>query len=233
MVDHSHNWYDEATTRKKFNDSPDNVDVIQENVKEAHLTEACPLKKEDKAVEQSKYTRSLEETIIKFCEESIKKQATEDEWIKKFIKNTKSNIKVIKTTTKNLEEQAYQLAQTVLTNIGEKFKARTTMGKENMKESIPRDLPPTSFLGHLKEQIGSHYRTRKTVCMIENPKEVQEDEGDMDIIVEDVERLRQILIPTIHTLPNLEPVVQPYMSLGPVHDKEKIIKEEKMIMISL
>nr|GEW98061.1 hypothetical protein [Tanacetum cinerariifolium] len=68
--------------------------------------------------------------------------------------------------------------------------------------------------------------------MIENPREVhklkdQEDEGDMDvgweIIVKDVERLQKLLTPTIHTLPNPEPVLQPYMSLGPVHDKEKIV----------
>ncbi|GKD69874.1 hypothetical protein Tco_1323964 [Tanacetum coccineum] len=223
---------------KKINDSPDNVDAIQESVKEAHLTEECSLKKEKKAVEQSKYMRYLEETIIKFCEESIKKKAAEDEWIKKFIKNTELNIGAIKTMTKNLEEKAYQLTQTVLTNIGEKFKVRTTIGKENMKESVPRDLPPTPFLGHLKEQIGSPYRTRETICMIENPGEVhklkaQEDEGDMDvgwdITVEDVERLRKLLTPTIHTLPNLEHVVQPYMLLGPVHDKEKIVREYEQV----
>ncbi|GJU90535.1 hypothetical protein Tco_1302958, partial [Tanacetum coccineum] len=94
----------------------------------------------------------------------------------------------------------------------ENFKARTTMGKENIKESVPRDLPPTPFLGHSKEQIGSPYRTRKTVCIIENHGEVyklkaQEDEGDMnvgwDIIVKDVERLRL------------------------VHDKEKIVRKEE------
>ncbi|GJT21600.1 hypothetical protein Tco_0891537 [Tanacetum coccineum] len=59
----------------------------------------------------------------------------------------------------------------------------------------------------------------------------KEDEGDMDvgwdITVKDVERLRKFLTPTIHTLPNLKPVVQPYMPLGPVHDKEKIVKEEE------
>ncbi|GJS26816.1 hypothetical protein Tco_0487436 [Tanacetum coccineum] len=235
-ADHSHNLYDEKTT-KKINDGLNNIDVIQESVNEAYLTNDCPFKKEDNAVEQSKYMRSLEETIIKFYEELIKKQAAEDEWIKKFIKNTESNIWALKTTTKNLEEKAYQLTQTILTNTGEKFKARTTMGKENMKDLVSRDLPPMPFLGHLKEQIVSPYRTCETVCMIENPREVhklkaREDEGDMDvswgITVEDVERLRQFLTPTIHTLPNLEPGVQPYMSLGPVHDKETIIREEEL-----
>ncbi|GKE16773.1 hypothetical protein Tco_1424350 [Tanacetum coccineum] len=61
------------------------------------------------------------------------------------------------------------------------------IGKENMKELVPRELPPTPFLGHLKRQI-----------------------GDMDvgweITVEDVERLSKFLTPTIHTLPNHEPV---------------------------
>ncbi|GJW72627.1 zf-CCHC domain-containing protein [Tanacetum coccineum] len=195
----------------------------------------------DEAVEQSKYMRSLEETIIKLCEESIKKHDADDEWIRKSIENTKSNIRVLKTTTKNLQEKAYQLTQTVLIDTGEKVKARTTMGKESEKGPVPHNLPVVQtyassipFLGHLKEQIVSPYKTHKTVCMIENPGEVhklkaQEDEGDMyvgwDIIVEDIERLRKFIIPTIHTLPNLEPVVKPYMSLGPFHDKEKIIRE--------
>ncbi|GKB44907.1 hypothetical protein Tco_0889849 [Tanacetum coccineum] len=54
---------------------------FQQDFKEAHHTKECPLKKEDKAVKQSKYMRSLEETIIKFYDESIEKQAVDDEWI--------------------------------------------------------------------------------------------------------------------------------------------------------
>ncbi|GJX81172.1 hypothetical protein Tco_0329321, partial [Tanacetum coccineum] len=236
MADHSHNWYDETTTKEKINDNPNNIDAIQESFKEVHPTKECPLKKEDKAVEQSKYMRSLAETIIKLCKESIKKQAAEDEWIRKFIENTKSNIRALKTTTKILEGKAYMLTQTVLTNTGEKFKARTTMGKENMKEPVLRDLPPMTFLEHLKEQMGSPCQNCETFCMIGNPKKVhkmkaQEDEGDKDaswgITTNDVERLVKHLTHTIHTLPNLKSVVQPYMPLGPVHDKEKIIREEE------
>nr|GEX94304.1 hypothetical protein [Tanacetum cinerariifolium] len=113
---------------------------------------------------------------------------------------------------------------------------QTTKGNGDMKESVPRDLLPTPFLGHLKEQMGSPYRTRETVCMIENLREVhkmkaQEDEGDMDVVwditIKDVERLRQFLTPTTYTLPNLEPEMQPYMPLGPVYDREKIVKEEE------
>ncbi|GJU47158.1 retrovirus-related pol polyprotein from transposon TNT 1-94 [Tanacetum coccineum] len=120
--------------------------------------------------------------------------------------------------------------------VGEKVKAITTMGKENMKESVPRNLPPTLFLGHLKEQMGSPYRTRETVHMIENPEEIhnekaQEYEGDMDvgwdITSKDVERRRQFLTPTIHTLPNLELVVPPCIPLGLVHNKDKIVREKE------
>ncbi|GJY72001.1 hypothetical protein Tco_0475704 [Tanacetum coccineum] len=115
-------------------------------------------------------------------------------------------------------------------------KAITTMDKENMKEPVPSDLPPTPFLGHLKEQMGSPYSTRETIHMIRNPEEIHNakahrEEGDMDvgwdISSKDVERLRQFLTPTIHTLPNLEPVVQPYIPLGPVHDKDKIVREKE------
>ncbi|GJT22808.1 hypothetical protein Tco_0892745 [Tanacetum coccineum] len=110
------------------------------------------------------------------------------------------------------------------------------MGKENMKEPVPRNLSPTPFLGHLKEQMGSPYRTRENVRIIGNPEEIHnakahEDEGDIDvgwdITSKDVERLRQFLTPTIHTLPNLELVVQPYIPLGPVHDKDKIVREKE------
>ncbi|GJR93049.1 hypothetical protein Tco_0265223 [Tanacetum coccineum] len=114
---------------------------------------------------------------------------------------------------------------------GEKVKAITTMGKENMKEPVPRDLSPTPFLGHLKEQMGSPYKTRKIVRMIGNLEKLhiakaQEDKGDMDIgwdiTSKDIERLRQFLTPTVQTLPNLELVV-----LGLVHDKDKIVRGKK------
>ncbi|GJX40559.1 hypothetical protein Tco_0255549 [Tanacetum coccineum] len=84
--------------------------------------------------------------------------------------------------------------------------------------------------------MGGPYRTRETVRMNGNPKEIHNakargDEGGThvgwDITNKDVERLRQFLTPTIHTLPNLKPVVQPYIPLGPVHDKDKIIREEE------
>ncbi|GKF19241.1 hypothetical protein Tco_0067879, partial [Tanacetum coccineum] len=86
------------------------------------------------------------------------------------------------------------------------------------------------------EQMGSPYRTCETVRMIGNHKEIHnarahEDERDMDvgwdITRKDVERLRQFLTPTLHTLPNLEQVVQPYIPLGPVHDKDKIVREKE------
>ncbi|GJW28342.1 reverse transcriptase domain-containing protein [Tanacetum coccineum] len=236
MADHSHDWYDEPTTRERINDVLDNVDAIHESFEGEHLTKEYPLKKEDETFKHSRYMESLEETIIKFCEDTIKKQTADDEKMRKILENTESNIRALKTRTKNLQEKAYQLTHKVLTNTGEKVKAITTMGKENMKEPVPRDLPPTPFLGHLKEQMGSPYRTRETVRMNGNPEEIhnakaQDDEGDMDvgwdITNKDVERLRQFLTPTIHTLPNLEPVVQPYIPLGPVHDMDKVVKEKE------
>ncbi|GKE59957.1 hypothetical protein Tco_1510324, partial [Tanacetum coccineum] len=189
----------------------------------AHLTMECPLEKEDKEVKQNKYMRSLKKTIIKFCEDSITKQAADNEWIRKFIKNTDSNIRALKITLKNLKEKAYQLTQTVLTNTSEKVKEKMTMGKENVKEPVPRDLPA--------QFLGIPYRTRETICAIGIPEELEEDEGDMndgcDITVKDVERLRKILTPSIHVLPNLKPIVQPYMPLGLVCNKAKIVREEE------
>nr|GEV97374.1 hypothetical protein [Tanacetum cinerariifolium] len=64
MKDHSHNWYDVAITKERIKDFSDNIDtkklienihVIQVSCKICemeHLSKECPLKKEDKAVEQ-------------------------------------------------------------------------------------------------------------------------------------------------------------------------------------
>ncbi|GJS42361.1 ribonuclease H-like domain-containing protein [Tanacetum coccineum] len=154
MAEHSHNWYDETTTRERIND--------------------------DEAIKHGKYMQSLEDTIIKFCEDTIKKQTVDDERMRKILENTESNITALKTGTKNLQEKAYQLTYKVLTNTCEKVKAITTMGKENMKEPVPRNLPPTPFLGHLKEQMGSPYRTRETVCKIENLKKIHNEKAQED-----------------------------------------------------
>ncbi|GKE09113.1 hypothetical protein Tco_1412664, partial [Tanacetum coccineum] len=49
-----------------------------------------------------------------------------------------------------------------------------------------------------------------------------------DIMVKDVERIRQMLTLTIYTLPNLELVVQPYMPLSLFCDKANVAKEEEL-----
>nr|GEZ67296.1 hypothetical protein [Tanacetum cinerariifolium] len=94
------------------------------------------------------------------------------------------------------------------------------LGEKDMKEPVPRDLPvvqpyvpPTLFLGHLKKQKDNSDKTQETIGTLKkiHKKKAQEDEGDIDdgwdITIKDVERIRKILIPTIYTLPNLEPVV--------------------------
>ncbi|GJW77391.1 hypothetical protein Tco_0139073 [Tanacetum coccineum] len=66
----------------KINDSPDNVDAIQESVNEAHLTEECPLKKEDKAVELNSPYRTRETVcMIENPREVHKLKAQEDEGV--------------------------------------------------------------------------------------------------------------------------------------------------------
>ncbi|GKE66320.1 hypothetical protein Tco_1520481 [Tanacetum coccineum] len=102
MEDHSHNWYDETTTMERINDDLDNADAIHESFKGKHLTKECPLKKENEAIKHSRYMEPLEETIIKFCEDTIKKQTLDDEKMRKILENTKSNIRALKTRTKNL-----------------------------------------------------------------------------------------------------------------------------------
>ncbi|GKD56581.1 hypothetical protein Tco_1289968, partial [Tanacetum coccineum] len=72
MANHSHKWYDEPTTKERINDVLDNVDAIHESFKGEHLTKEYPLKKEDETFKHSRYMESLEETIIKFCKDTIK-----------------------------------------------------------------------------------------------------------------------------------------------------------------
>nr|GEY66651.1 hypothetical protein [Tanacetum cinerariifolium] len=243
MADHSRNLYNEATTKERIEGSSDDVDIKQldENIhvfqvssktcEGMHLTEECTLRKEDKAVEQNKYMRSLEDAKTQFKNISQMMNG-----LRNSSKTRNLNIRALKTTTNNLQKRTYQLAQTVLTNTGEKVKARTTMGKENVKEPVFRDLqvvqtyvPPTKFLS-------TSSRTHETVCMMGIPEEInkmeaQEDEGNTDdgwdITVKNVDRFRQILTPTIHTLPNLKPMVQSYVTRGPVHDKEKVVREKE------
>ncbi|GJT49597.1 hypothetical protein Tco_0975754 [Tanacetum coccineum] len=97
------------------------------------------------------------------------------------------------------------------------------MGKEYVKDPVPRNLPA--------QFLGNPYRTRETIYAIGIPEEIKEDEGGTNdgcgITVEDVERLRKILTPPIHVLPNLKPIVQPYTPLGLVYHKEKVVKEEE------
>ncbi|GKC81566.1 hypothetical protein Tco_1137283 [Tanacetum coccineum] len=87
------------------------------------------------------------------------------------------------------------------------------MGKNDMKEPVPRDLPVD-------------YPYVQPMPIPERLKGQKINNG-CNITVEDVESLRQILTPTIHTLPNLEPVVQLYMPLSPFHDKASVTRGEE------
>ncbi|GJX39687.1 calmodulin-interacting protein 111 isoform X1 [Tanacetum coccineum] len=106
-------------------------------------------------------------------------------------------------------------------------KERMTMGKENVKEPVPRDLPVVQTYVPPTKFLGSPSRTHQTICMMGITEEIHkmealEDEGNTDD-----GWFRKILTPTIHTLPNLEPMVQSYVTRGPVHDKGKVVREKE------
>ncbi|GJV15281.1 F-box domain containing protein [Tanacetum coccineum] len=135
------------------------IQVSYEICKGAHLTQECPVRKEDKTFKHIKYIGLLEETINKYCEESIKRQAANDERIRKFIKKYRLELK--------------------------------------------------------------------------GTRRYNKEPAGWNITIKDVEKRRQILIPTIHTLPNLELVVQPYMPLSPFPDEAKVLREEEHDYIPL
>nr|GEX27903.1 hypothetical protein [Tanacetum cinerariifolium] len=72
---------------------------------------------------------------------NFKQEVADDDWINKFTKNMNSNIRALKTTTKNLQIKVDQLTQIVLTNASERIKAKIKMGKNDMKEPVLFDLP--------------------------------------------------------------------------------------------
>ncbi|GJV58644.1 lon protease 2, peroxisomal [Tanacetum coccineum] len=188
MADYSQNWYNEATTwqgssnnlndivliTKRVDNLGCNMQKLQENIhviqvgckicKEEHLTKERPLKEDGKVGEQVKYIGFLKETINKFIEESIKKQAAFDEWIRKFRDDTDLSLRMLDAATKNLHGKAEQLTQEILINsMVDNANSKMRNDIEVKKEPDPFDLPnvnpyvePTvphvPFLGHLKEQ---------------------------------------------------------------------------------
>ncbi|GJX26441.1 hypothetical protein Tco_0232737, partial [Tanacetum coccineum] len=75
MADHSHNWYDGASTRQGSNDSSDDIDMqkLNENIHViqvsckicdgTRLTQECLIRNESKTVNQVNYIGFLEETV--------------------------------------------------------------------------------------------------------------------------------------------------------------------------
>ncbi|GJT97537.1 hypothetical protein Tco_1093055 [Tanacetum coccineum] len=132
------------------------------------------------------------------------------------IKKLKENIQAIQLSCK-IYEGAYLTKECSLkkedkaVELTERVKAKMKKGKEDMMEPIPHDLPvihpyvsPTPF-----------------------PRRLKDMEDGWDIMVKDVERLKPILTSVVHTLPNLEPVMQPYMPLNSAHDETKVVREEE------
>nr|GEX23396.1 hypothetical protein [Tanacetum cinerariifolium] len=135
-------------------------------------------------------------------------------------------------------EKADQLTKTVLTDTSERVKVKMKIGKNDIKGPVPHDLPiehpyvqPMPFPGNLMGQKGNLYKIHEAVYMIGIPakthKENNRIDNGCDIMVKDVKRLRQMITPTIHTVPNLEPVVQMYMPLSPFRDKVNVVREEE------
>ncbi|GJZ50701.1 calmodulin-interacting protein 111 isoform X1 [Tanacetum coccineum] len=127
--------------------------------------------------------------------------------------------------------QALKSIQIMAEHLHDWYDETTTKERINDRSDNIDAIQASSKEAHLtkecplkKDKEVEQSKTHEIVCMIGNPEEIhnmkaQEDEGDMDvgwdIIVKDVERLRQFLTPTIHT------------PQGPVHDKEKIVMEDE------
>ncbi|GJR11000.1 hypothetical protein Tco_0793652 [Tanacetum coccineum] len=110
--------------------------------KEEHLTKVRSLKDDDKVGEQVKCIGFLEETINRFMEESIKKQSSLDEQIRKFREDLDMNLRMIDDATKNLQGKSEKLTQEILTSsIVDEVKTKLRNVMKVKKEPIPFDLP--------------------------------------------------------------------------------------------
>ncbi|GJZ71662.1 putative ribonuclease H-like domain-containing protein [Tanacetum coccineum] len=114
MAGHSHKWHDGSTSRCKTRGG-------------AHLDKECLLREEVKSVEEVKSTRilhtcryhppfgekkpSLEELMNKHLDESTRKRAKMEEWMKKLHESTKVNTRNQNASLRNLETKIEQLAK--------------------------------------------------------------------------------------------------------------------------
>ncbi|GJT59625.1 reverse transcriptase domain-containing protein [Tanacetum coccineum] len=89
MADHSQKWHDSSSSWNI--DSSSNTGGIAAIVR-AHLDKECPLNEEVKSVEEVK--PSLEELMSKHLEESIRRRAEMEEWVKKLQENAKTATEV-------------------------------------------------------------------------------------------------------------------------------------------
>ncbi|GJR07310.1 reverse transcriptase domain-containing protein [Tanacetum coccineum] len=78
MAEHSHDWYDETTTRERINDRSDNINDIQASSKDANLTKECPLKKDKEAKHSNPYRTREIVCMIRNPKEIHKMKAQED-----------------------------------------------------------------------------------------------------------------------------------------------------------
>ncbi|GJZ01757.1 hypothetical protein Tco_0519718 [Tanacetum coccineum] len=149
MADHSQNWYDGATTWQWSGHNSDDIAVITNRLDSL----GCDMQK-------------LKESIHAVQEELNKKQAADDEWIRRFRENTDLNLMMLDAAIRNLGVKVEKLTLAILTNEDDtvnKGKAKIEKVEGVKKESVPCDLPivnpyvepivpPIPFLGHLKEQ---------------------------------------------------------------------------------
>ncbi|GKD58439.1 hypothetical protein Tco_1295948 [Tanacetum coccineum] len=101
----------------------------------------------------------------------------------------------------------------------------------NFSPCTPNPLPDDKELS-FEEEYNIWVRIGVKNLRKQKETKVKEcDEGDIydiwDITVEDVERLRKILIPNVHNLPKTDLVVQPCIPLLPSPDEVKVVRDEE------
>ncbi|GJZ86090.1 7-deoxyloganetin glucosyltransferase-like protein [Tanacetum coccineum] len=129
MADHSHKWHDGSTRKRATNDSSDGITAttnkldsigrdmkkLKENVHAIQVgCENCPPRYYTHVDNRSPFGEkkpSLEELMNKHLEESTRRRAEMEEWMKKLSENTDLNTRNQNASLNNLETQIEQLAK--------------------------------------------------------------------------------------------------------------------------
>ncbi|GJU22381.1 hypothetical protein Tco_1155723 [Tanacetum coccineum] len=145
MAHHSQNWYDRATTWQRSCHDLDSIVVIIDRLDSL----GCDMQKLEESI------HAIQETINKYWEELNKKQAANEEWMRKFKENTNLYLKMLDAAIKNLEVKVEKLTHEILKNEDDADYWSCHFTQEDLKLKISEEAcPPELIILYVKKSVG-------------------------------------------------------------------------------